>query len=619
MKWSECFIPTLKETPAEALVPSHRLMLRAGLIRQVVAGAYTYLPLGYRALRKIEAIVREEMNRAGAIELHMPAMHPLEWWEQTGRVAAMGDVLVRLQPVASDDWRSRTCLGPTHEEVVTEIARAYVNSYKQLPLNLYQIQTKFRGEARPKSGVLRTREFLMKDAYSFHMTKEGPGGLDEGYRKMYDAYCAIFSRCGLPYVIVEAESGPIGGDASHEFMVPTDAGEDWLVQSEDGSYAANLERATHEIPNFQGDPAFDQLADLEIVHTPGCPGIDDVCRLLNIESRKMIKTLVYQVDAISDEALGQWDLRSRELIKKSGRPVGSSVAFAMLDVIVCVRGDHDVNENKLRRLFPQSQLRLADPGTAQSEGFSIGYVGPQVVKDKNDCYLVIDPDARAVVDAVAGANKSDYHVKGFNWSREIPTELLKQAKVANIRTAVPGDRAVSGSPLVFKKCIEVGHVFKLGTKYSEAMQATCLDKDGKPKPFIMGCYGIGLNRIMAAAIEASHDDKGIIWPMTIAPYQVVICALDVREGEVTKTAQKIHDDLETAGIDVLYDDRDARAGFKFNDADLIGFPLRIVVGKKGLAEGVVELQIRKTGEIKKIKPNDVVSVVEGMALSIPPQ
>jgi prolyl-tRNA synthetase len=579
MKWSDCFIPTLKETPAEAVVPSHRLMLRAGLIRQVVAGAYTYLPLGYRTLRKIEAIVREEMNRAGAIELHMPAMHPVEWWEQTGRVAAMGDVLVRLQPAAPDDWRSRTCLGPTHEEVVTETARAYINSYKQLPVNLYQIQTKFRGEARPKSGVLRTREFLMKDAYSFHMSKEGPGGLDEGYRKMYDAYCAIFSRCGLPYVIVEAESGAIGGDASHEFMVPTDAGEDWLVQSEDGSYAANLERA--EVASLSSDEATKPRSDEgsagpREVHTPGLSTIDEVSSFLKCKPEQMIKTIIYEAD---------------------GEPL-----------VALVRGDHEVNEAKLRRAAGIRSLTQAGPELIrQLTKAEVGFAGPVGLSAR----IIADQAVTVMHNAVTGANKTDYHVTGVNPARDFQ---IKES--SDIRTAVPGDKAPNGSPLAFKKCIEVGHVFKLGTKYSEAMDATCLDKDGKPKPFIMGCYGIGLNRIMAAAIEASYDEKGVIWPMSIAPFQVVICALDMREAEVTKTAQKLHDELEAAGIDVIYDDRDARAGFKFNDADLIGFPLRIVVGKKGLADGVVEVQIRKTGETRKLKPDEAVSTVQRLVRAV---
>jgi prolyl-tRNA synthetase len=597
MRWTKFFIPTTKETPAEATVPSHQLMLRAGLIRQVVAGAYSYLPLGYRSLRKIEAIVREEMNAAGGIELNMPAMHPIEWWEQTGRVEAMGDVLVRLGG-RGDDWRSRTVLGPTHEEVITEIARAYLSSYKQLPVALYQIQTKFRGEARPKSGVLRTREFLMKDAYSFHASKEGAGGLDETYDRMYKAYCAIFQRCGLPYVVVEAESGAIGGDASHEFMVKTDAGEDFLVETQDGTYAANLERA--ELATTKASPGSGD-ASLQEVHTPNCPGIDDVCAKLGCESRQMIKTLVYEVEHSSEATIVQSGKQASELGRATsadGR--GSSSGGHLEDLIVCVRGDHDVNENKLRRLRPDTQIRLADVATAKGEGFEIGYVGPQVVNQKPAATLVIDPDARAVVDAVTGANKVDHHVTGFNWLREVDRERLSNAIIADVRFAVEGDLAPNGSPLRIKKCIEVGHVFKLGTKYSLAMEATFLDHNGKPQPFIMGCYGIGLNRIMAATIEAFHDDKGISWPMTIAPFQVVICALDVREESVNVLAAKLHDELEAVGVDVLLDDRDARPGFKFKDAELIGFPIRVTVGKRGLADGIVEIQVRRTGELIKI-------------------
>jgi prolyl-tRNA synthetase len=617
MKWTEFFIPTTKETPADAAVPSHRLMIRAGLIRQVVAGAYTYLPLGYRSLRKVEAIVREEMNRAGAIELHMPAMHPIEWWEQTGRVAAMGDVLVRLGG-SGDDWRSRTVLGPTHEEVITEHARAFLKSYKQLPVNFYQIQTKFRGEARPKSGVLRTREFLMKDAYSFHMTKQGPGGLDETYQRMYDAYCAIFSRCGLPYIAVEADSGPIGGDASHEFMVPTEAGEDFLVQAEDGSYAANLERA--EVAPLP-DPNNGTNAALTEVHTPGLRTIDEVSRFLKCTSAQMIKTLIYEAD---------------------GQPL-----------VALVRGDHEVNEAKLARAAGVTRVTPAEPDLIKKvTGADVGFAGPvglnviphtnpqnlssspepqasacanqnrdregaggDASRDRNELNrnrkgagipvrMIADQAVTVMYDAVTGANKTDYHLTGVNRDRD-----YQITEVSDIRVAVPGDRAKNGSPLIFKKCIEVGHVFKLGTKYSEAMEATCLDENGKAKPFIMGCYGIGLNRIMAAAIEASHDDKGIIWPMSIAPFQVVICALDTREEQVNFTAQKIHDDLEAAGIDVLLDDRDARPGFKFNDADLVGFPLRIVVGKKGLADNIVELHNRQSGETQKLAPSDVTSAI----------
>ncbi|MCO6435633.1 MAG: proline--tRNA ligase [Phycisphaerae bacterium] len=565
MKWTEFFIPTLKEVPTDAIVPSHRLMLRAGLIRQVVAGAYTYLPLGYRALRKVEAIVREEMNRAGAVELHMPAMSPIEWWQQTGRVDAMGDVLLRLAGPA-DDWRSKTVLGPTHEEIITEIARAYLRSYKQLPVNFYQIQGKFRGEARPKSGVLRTREFLMKDAYSFHDSKEGPGGLDETYQKMYDAYCAIFSRSGLPYIPVEAESGPIGGDASHEFMVPTDAGEDYLVQAEDGSYAANLERA--EVHPLEGKAA-GEMQPLQEVHTPNLRTIDEVSNFLKCKPEQMIKTIIYEVN---------------------GEPL-----------VALVRGDHEVNEAKFARAAKVARVTPADPELIRKlTGAEVGFAGPVGLKAR----IVADQAVTVMRNAVTGANKTDYHITGVNIGRDF--EIRESG---DIRTAVEGDRAPNGSPLKFRKCIEVGHVFKLGTKYSDAMDATYLDAEGKENAFIMGCYGIGLNRIMAAAIEAWHDDKGISWPMSVAPFEVVICALDMRDDTVTGMAQRLHGELQAAGVDVIYDDRDQRAGFKFNDADLIGFPIRLTVGKRGLAEGAIEITLRRTGEVTKAAPEKVVEVV----------
>ncbi len=569
MKWTQFFIPTTKESPTDAVVASHQLMIRAGLIRQVSAGAYTYLPLGYRSLRKVEEIVRDEMNRAGAIELHMPAMHPIEWWEETGRVEAMGDVLIRLGTVSKDDWRSRTVLGPTHEEVITEIARTYLNSYKQLPINLYQIQTKFRGEARPKSGVLRTREFLMKDAYSFHAVKEGPGGLDETYQKMYDAYCAIFGRCGLPYIPVQADSGPIGGDASHEFMVPTDAGEDYLVQSEDGSYAANLERAeVLPIPDRKDGGT----AALKEVHTPGLSTIADVSKFLGCAPEKMIKTIIYEAN---------------------GEPL-----------VALVRGDHEVNEAKLGRVAKMGKITAAGPELIRKvTGAEVGFAGPIGLK----CRVIADQAVTVMHDAVTGANKTEYHITGVNAGRD-----YQITESADIRVAVEGDKAANGSPLRFRKCIEVGHVFKLGTKYSQAMQATFLDHNGKSAALIMGCYGIGLNRIMAAAIEASYDDKGIIWPAAIAPFTVVICALDLREELVVSTANKLHDELSAAGVDVLLDDRDARPGFKFNDADLIGFPFRITVGKKGLAEGVVELTVRKTGETTKMAPGRAVAAVTNL-------
>ena len=582
MLWSRFFIPTTKETPADAAVPSHQLLIRAGLVRQVAAGSYTYLPLGYRVLRKIEAIVRQGMNEAGAIELHMPAMQPLSWWEETGRAAVMGDVLLRIKGSA---WQSGVVLGPTHEEVITEIARAYVNSYKQLPLNLYQIQTKFRGEERPKSGILRTREFLMKDAYSFDADL---AGLDRSYQKMYEAYCRIFTRCGLPYLVVEAESGPIGGDASHEFMVLTDAGEDVVAISEDRSYAANIERAGRAVPPLPPAPAPSQMKPLQEVHTPNCPGIEDVCAFLKVSPSQMIKTMVYAVHEGPDDG------------SKGRRKY----------VLACVRGDHEVNENKLGRLCAGGILGLGDVAEATRQGFAIGYVGPHIVSEQR-CTLIIDPDARAIVNGVTGANKHDHHVTGFNWARDVAPDRLKEAIVADVRNAVEGDLAPNQgrSPLRFAKAIEIGHVFKLGTKYSEAMSARFLNEAGQSAPLIMGCYGIGLNRILAAAIEAHHDQDGICWPMNIAPFEVLVCALDVRDEAVMGTAMRIHDALQAKGIDVLLDDRDQRPGFKFKDADLIGIPIRVTVGKKALAEGNVELKMRTGGEVAKMPPEVVIDEV----------
>jgi prolyl-tRNA synthetase len=577
MRWSHYLIPTTKEVPKDAVVPSHQLMLRAGLIRQLAAGIYSYLPLGYRSLRKIEAIVREEMNAAGAIELHMPVLHPIDLWQQTGRTAAMGDVLLRLRPVKDGDegdWRAQTVLGPTHEEPVTEIARAFLSSYKMLPINLYQIQVKFRGEARPKSGVLRTREFLMKDAYSFHRDK---ASLDEGYQKMYDAYCRIFSRCGLPYIAVEAESGPIGGDASHEFMVLTDAGEDMVALSENGDYAANTERAV-AAPLPQDNTAMLPLSE---VHTPNQRTIDEVCAFLKTKPSQMIKTLVYLPIAATSK-------------DKESTPV-----------VVLVRGDHEVNENKVNRVAG-ARLELADPGTIkQLTGADVGFAGPHSLK--GPCHQIIDQAVAVMRNGATGANKTDYHAINVNPGRDFPLKG-DNVTVADVRTVLDGDLSPTGSRSLIrlKKAIEVGHVFKLGTKYSDSLKATFLDNDGKPKPFIMGCYGIGLNRIMAAAIEAHHDEGGIIWPASIAPFYVLIVALDPREKEVMDTAERIYNELTSAGIDVLFDDRDERAGFKFKDADLIGIPLRITVGRKALAEGVVELKERARPEIEKLPPTAIV-------------
>ncbi len=588
MRWSQYFIPTTKETPKDATAASHVLMLRAGLIRQVAAGMYTYLPLGYRALRKVEHIVREEMNAAGAIELHMPVLQPLSLWEETGRVEAMGDVLLRLAG-PEGDWRPNTVLGPTHEEVITDTARAYLKSYKQLPINLYQIQTKFRGEARPKSGVLRTREFLMKDAYSFHDSFEC---LHKAYETMYRTYCRIFGRCGLPYVAVEADSGAIGGDVSHEFMVLTPAGEDSVAISESGGYAANLERASaRPLPQQTGDPL-----PMEEVHTPGVGKVEEVCRFLDTRPEQMIKTLVYDIKAL------------RTVDGKDTEWTGW--------IVVLVRGNHEINEHKLERVVREAfedevllHFELATPDSIEElTGAAVGFAGPQGLIERVD-KLIVDRDVTTMRNAATGANKTDYHVRNVNPGRDFPLEGDKVV-IADIRTVIEGDLAPNADhdPLHVRTAIEVGHVFELGTKYSEAMHATYLNRDGKPHPLIMGCYGIGLNRIMAAAIESHHDDGGIIWPMSIAPFEVIVIALDPRDEAVMQTASRIHDELVNADLDVLFDDRDERAGFKFKDADLIGIPLRIIVGKKSLAGGMVEFCHRRDDEKQKVSPGQAVEL-----------
>ncbi len=564
MLWTKYFIPTSRHVPADATVPSHRLMIRAGLIRQVAAGAYTYLPLGYRVLRKVEQIIREEMNAAGAIELHMPAMQPIGLWEESGRAEAMGETLVRLP---DKPFRKGIVLGPAHEEIIIDTVRTFVSGYKQLPLTLYQMQTKFRDEARPKSGVLRPREFHTKDGYSFDADKDG---LDASCERMYQAYCRVFERCGLPYIVVEAESGTISGDASHEFMVGTEAGEDYLVRSEDGAYAANLERAA--IAPLPEEPGA-ALAEIEEVHTPGLSTIEQVSGFLKCQPRDMIKTIIYESE---------------------DRPL-----------VALVRGDHEVNETKLARVAGGVSLTMASPATIEKvTGADVGFAGPIGLKAR----VIADQAVSVMHNAVTGANKTDYHLTGVNPGRDFEVR-----QVADIRYAVEGDESPSGSSLIFEKCIKVGHLFKLGTKYSEAMKATFLDKHGSSKPIIMGCYGIGLNRIMVAAIEAFHDENGICWPLNIAPYHVVIVALDVRDSEVIGTARKLHDDLEAAGIEVLLDDRDARPGFKFKDADLIGIPIRVVIGKRGLNEGIAEVKRREEKDIRKTPLADVFSVVRALA------
>ncbi len=554
MYWSKSLIPTMKETPDGAEIPSHILMLRAGLIAQIMAGAYSYLPLGLRSLHKATQIVREEMNRAGAVELLMSAMCPISLYEQTHRVEAFGNVLVKATlPRGGKNVPIVFC--PTHEEMITDLVARFVSSYRQLPVTLYQIQTKFRNEERPRFGVLRTSEFIMKDAYSFHTTLES---LNETYKKMYDAYGKIFTRCGLPFLPVEAESGPIGGDASHEFMILSKNGEDKIVHCEACGYAANTEKA--EIGPTAAEP-IDTAAfkDITALDTPGAHTIEQVCKFLKAKPTRLIKTLIYLAD---------------------GQPIA-----------VLLRGDHDANENKIRKSVGVGGLELADPDTIQRvTGAPVGFAGPVGMAQKIPVYA--DHQVMGVVNAITGANEDEKHLVNVNPVRAGKGDWTPD-KVDDFRNAVEGDACPRcGKPLRIREAIEVGHVFKLGTKYSDSLNAKFLDADETQKTIIMGCYGIGVNRIIAGLVETSFDEAGIVWPVNLAPYEVVVCPMKVDDEKMMTLAQTLHDDLESRGIDCIVDDRDQRAGVKFKDADLIGFPLRIVIGEKGLAENKLELKWR---------------------------
>ncbi|QDV32707.1 proline--tRNA ligase [Tautonia plasticadhaerens] len=554
MLWSNALIPTQKESPADAVAPSHVLLLRAGMIRQLGAGTYTYLPLGLRVLKKAERIVREEMDDAGALELLMPAMHPIELWEETGRVGTMGEVLIKFD-LGGD---RKVCLGPTHEEVITDLARAFLTSYRQLPITAYQIQTKFRNEPRPRFGIVRTREFLMKDAYSFGADVEQ---LNASYEVMYEAYCRIFDRCGLPYVAVEAESGPIGGDASHEFMVPSPSGEDQLIHCGKCGYAANVEKA--EVGTIDDpSPAPGDVPPPSEVETPGKRTIEEVASFLKVSPEETGKLLVFLAD---------------------GKPVA-----------VLVRGDHEANEGKVRRAFGASTLEPADAAAIQkATGAPMGFLGPVDLK----LPMVVDQSVAAMPRVVVGGNKEDVHLKDVVPGRDFPLD-----RVLDLRNALAGDPCPRcGATLEVGNGIEIGHVFKLGTKYSDAMGAMFQDAEGKTHPLIMGCYGIGVNRIVASAVEAGNDKNGIIWPLNLAPYEVLIVPLQVDpDGEVMAKASEIAEALKFAGADVLIDDRDQRPGPKFKDADLIGVPLRVVVGDRGLKEGKVELKWRHEAEASTV-------------------
>ncbi len=557
MRYSRMLIPTVKEVPADAEITSHRLMIRAGLMRKLASGTYTYLPLGFRCLQKVTNIVREEMNRAGAQEILMPAVQPIELWQQTGRDVDYGQTLGTF----TDRHGRLNVLAPTAEEVVTSLAAGEISSYKQLPMNIYQLSFKFRDEFRPRFGVLRSREFIMKDSYSFHAD---PACLDKTYKIMYDAYCRIFKRCGLDYVIVEAEVGEMGGSGSHQFTIPCQSGEDTIVYTKDGSYAANLERAAADpLPKEKTNAKISPTQD---VHTPNIGSIEAVCAFLNTQPKEMIKTLIYSTD--------------------------NKVVAAL------IRGDHDLNPEKFTQALGGKHAELSDEVTIERvTGAKVGFAGPIGIADKVS-KMIVDHAVAAMAVGVTGANRTDYHTKNIVPGRDFPLEG-DNITVADIRYAVEGDTH-DGKKLLFKKGIEVGQVFKLGTKYSEKLGAKFLDEHGREKPCLMGCYGIGINRIVASAIEISHDDNGIIWPISITPFEVLITSVNQEEEKVAQVAENIYQQLLDKGIDVLLDDRVLRGGVKFKDADLIGMPVRVTVGKKSVAEGKVEIKLRAETESKKV-------------------
>jgi len=576
MKASQFLISTLKEAPADAEVASHQLMMRAGMIKKLGAGIYTYMPMGLRVIRKVEAIVREEMNRAMAVELTMPVVQPAELWQETGRFEKMGPELLRIKDRHGRDF----VIQPTSEEVVTDIARQELRSYKQLPKNFYQIQTKFRDERRPRFGLMRGREFIMKDAYSFDRT-----GADaqRSYQNMAQAYRRIFDRFGLQYRAVAADSGAIGGDLSEEFQVMAATGEDAIVYCPNSDYAANMEKAQALAPQ-QPRPAAGQA--MAKTPTPGKSTCADVAVLLGLPLAQTVKSLVLATDDVNDQG---------EVLK--------SQVWLLL-----VRGDHDMNEVKVGKLpgFDKG-FRFATLAEIDTHfGCKPGYLGP--VNLQQPLKVVADLEVAVMADWVCGANAEDFHMTGVNWGRDLPEPDL----VADIRNVVAGDASPDGQGvLAIERGIEVGHIFYLGTKYSQAMNATFLDEDGKPKPFEMGCYGIGITRLPAAAIEQNHDAKGIIWPDALAPFTVVICPIGAdRSPEVKAAAEQLYADLLAAGVDVMLDDRGERPGAMFADWELIGVPHRVTIGDRGLKEGLVEYQHRRDAEASKLAVAEVAGVLK---------
>ncbi|MBC5781930.1 proline--tRNA ligase [Ramlibacter sp. USB13] len=577
MRASQFLISTLKEAPADAEVASHKLMMRAGMIKKLGAGIYTYMPMGLRVIRKVEAIVREEMNRAGAVECTMPVVQPAELWQETGRFDKMGPELLRIKDRHDRDF----VVQPTSEEVVTDIARQELRSYKQLPKNLYQVQTKFRDERRPRFGLMRGREFIMKDAYSFDRDQ---AAAKRSYETMAQAYRRIFDRFGLRYRAVAADSGAIGGDLSEEFQVIAATGEDAIVYCPDSQYAANMEKAEALAPTH-ARPAPGRA--MEKVPTPGKSTCEQVAELLKVPLATTVKSLVLATDKLDAQ----------------GNVTGSQVWLLLL------RGDHDMNEIKVGKVPGlDNGFRFATVAEIEAHfGAKPGYLGP--IGLKQPVKIVADREVALMADWIAGANEEDFHTVGINWGRDLP----EPDAVADLRNVVEGDLSPDGQgKLAIERGIEVGHIFYLGTKYSKAMDATFLDEDGKPKVFEMGCYGIGITRLPAAAIEQNHDERGIIWPDAIAPFTVVVCPIGMdRSADVKAAAEKLHDELAAAGVDVLLDDRGERPGAMFADWELIGVPHRVVISDRGLKEGQLEYQHRRDAAATKVAAGEIAAFVKG--------
>ena len=560
MRMSRMLMPTLKEVPSDAEITSHQLMLRAGMIRKMASGIYNQLPMGIRVFRKVEDIIREEMNAKGAQEISCALLVPAELWQESGRWDVMGPEMFRLKDRNGRDY----CLGPTHEETFTHIVRNEITSYKQLPLNLYQIETKFRDERRPRFGVMRTRNFTMKDAYSFDADQEG---LDKSYDDMFDAYTRIFARCELDNSPVQADSGAMGGSASAEFMVKSDVGEDEIVFCSGCDYAANIEKAT----SVNHEASTEEMKEMSEIETPNVHTIEELQEFFKMDAGQFAKTLIYYAD-------------------------GKTVA-------VVVRGDRDVNETKVANAIGGAvEFELASEDTIKAvTGAEVGFAGPIGIKAD---YLFIDQEVVDQRNVIVGANKTGYHIQNANFGRDF------EGQVGDFRNVQEGDKCPKcGQPLEIMRGVEVGHIFKLGTKYSESMGATFLDQNGKSQPIIMGCYGIGVERTVAAVIEQHHDENGIIWPLALAPYHVVVVPVNVKKEEHLENAEKIYNELQAAGVEVLLDDRNERAGFKFKDSDLLGIPMRITVGKD-IVDGKVEFKLRKEADKEIISVDEVLDRVK---------